>query len=614
MASEPAPSRRWRPRTRGRRVALAVWAGLATFAVLLVLDAIWASTTLVRGLSRARSELATGIESIVTGDPQAAAPHFVAAREAADGALGAVGHPSLGIARLLPVVGENIDAAAAVADASGATAGAGATMVEVARDLRWSDIRIPASAAAGRLDLAAFEAATPGMESVAGRLTGALSLLQGAGGGRLLGPVASGYDDAVEGLARRADLAARFRDALRLMPAMFGTEGPRRYLIVVPALGVPRASGGAPAAVGVLVAQGGALELDPLRPSPRALTQTATSLDWPAAARALLEAAERTGMPTLDGVIGLDAAALEDLVWVAGDVPVDERPLALTDATTETALEIDAFLGTSPTRTARLHAAWASEILARFLAARPALESYALAAARGSRDRHLAVYLTRREDQRLINALGLDGRARLGGEGVLPIAATWSTGERSHVGVLVETAVRHEAVIRPDGSVSVETEVLFRNEAGTEPPSVLLGRPRSAFPVGTFAAEVTLYIPRRARDVVAETSRPSPIQVGRASGFATVTGAISVRGGDSTTLTAAYVVDNAVHRVPGGNEIRLKLVPQPTIAGVRYEVSIVLPDGSSITSASRELSRRGGTAVFSGMRAGPVELQLRYTS
>src|ERR687896_198607 len=124
MASEPAPSRRWRPRTRGRRVALAVWAGLATFAVLLVLDAIWAGTTLVRGLSRARSELATGIESIVTGDPQAAAPHFFAAREAADGALGAVGHPSLGIARLLPVVGENIDAAAAVADASGATAAA----------------------------------------------------------------------------------------------------------------------------------------------------------------------------------------------------------------------------------------------------------------------------------------------------------------------------------------------------------------------------------------------------------------------------------------------------------------------------------------------------------
>ena len=145
MASHPAPSGRWRPRTRRRRVALAVWAGLATFAILLVLDGIWASRTLVRGLTSARSELAVAIESIVTGDPDAAAPHFAAAGEAADDAIGATGHPSLGLAGLLPVVGSNIDAAAAVGEASRATADAGTTMVEVARDLGWTDIRIPAS-------------------------------------------------------------------------------------------------------------------------------------------------------------------------------------------------------------------------------------------------------------------------------------------------------------------------------------------------------------------------------------------------------------------------------------------------------------------------------------
>jgi len=118
MASEPAPSGRRRPRTRGKRVALAVLAGLATFAVLLVLDGIWAGRTLVRGLTNARTELSVAIESIVTGDPGAAAPHFVAAARAADDARGAVGHPSMGIAGLLPIVGDNIDAAAAVADAS----------------------------------------------------------------------------------------------------------------------------------------------------------------------------------------------------------------------------------------------------------------------------------------------------------------------------------------------------------------------------------------------------------------------------------------------------------------------------------------------------------------
>jgi hypothetical protein len=76
MAPDPASSRRWRPRTRRRRVTLAIWAGLATFAILLLLDGLWAGRTLVRGLTRARSELIVAIESLVTGDPDAAAPHF----------------------------------------------------------------------------------------------------------------------------------------------------------------------------------------------------------------------------------------------------------------------------------------------------------------------------------------------------------------------------------------------------------------------------------------------------------------------------------------------------------------------------------------------------------
>ncbi len=37
-------------------------------------------------------------------------------------------------------------------------------MVKVARDLGWTDIRIPASTAVGNLDIEAFETALPDME------------------------------------------------------------------------------------------------------------------------------------------------------------------------------------------------------------------------------------------------------------------------------------------------------------------------------------------------------------------------------------------------------------------------------------------------------------------
>ena len=66
----------------------------------------------------------------------------------------------MGIAGLLPIAGDNIDAASAVADASRATAEAGTSMVRVARTLGWTDIRIPASTAAGDVDIDAMEGAS----------------------------------------------------------------------------------------------------------------------------------------------------------------------------------------------------------------------------------------------------------------------------------------------------------------------------------------------------------------------------------------------------------------------------------------------------------------------
>jgi hypothetical protein len=610
MASQPAPSGRWRPRTRGRRVLLAILAGLATSVILLALDGVWAGRTLARGLTDARTELAVGIESIVTGDPGSAASHFAAARQAADDALGAVDHPSMGIAGLLPIAGENIDAAAAVADASRATAAAGAAMVRVAGALGWTDIRIPASTAAGSVDVEAFEDALPGMEAVAGRLDAALRALEEAGDDGLLGPVASGYRDAVEGLSRRADLALRFRDSLRLVSAML--DGQHRYLVCVPTLGVPRPGGGAPSTVGVLSANDGSVELESVTPAPRAMITAAVSIDWPRTARALMDAAEASGITDIDGVILVDAVALEDIVWAIGDVDAEGVPLALSDRTTVTALEIDSFLGNAPSRTAQRHADRVSAILRALLDRRPGVESFALATAAAARDRHLSIYLPGRAERRIVRALGLDGRARLAGDGTIPVVPTWSAIGSAHVGALIQTTVRQTVRIRDDGSAAVDAEILFENDAGTDPPSVFLGRPVGGIPVGTFAAHVTLSLPSGAREIAAETSRPSPIEMGQDLGLVTVTGSVAVRGGESATLTVRYVVPDVVRTVDGVNRVLLRVLPQPTLTGVRFEIRVVVPDGSSIASTSPALRGSGSSAVFAGIRGGRVDLEVRF--
>jgi hypothetical protein len=349
-----------------------------------------------------------------------------------------------------------------------------------------------------------------------------------------------------------------------------------------------------------------------MTPAPKRLADIDVSLDWPSTARALMAAVEESRSEPVDGVIVIDAVALQDLVWVIGDVKVEGRAVALSDQTTTAGLEIDAFLGDTPPKAAQLHADRSSEILSAFLERRPAVETFALATAADTRGRHLSIYLPGRRNARLIRSLGLDGRARLRGEGTVPVVTTWSALGNSHVGALVTTTVVQTVTIRPNGSAVVEAEVVYDNGAGTDPPSVLLGRPVGGLPIGTFAADVTLYLPKTAEKIEAETSRPSPIKVGQDLGLTTVTGSIAVRGGGSTSLTVAYVVPDAARTVNGAKEITLRVVPQPTMAGIRYELRVSLPDGSTILSASPELDRRGDAAVFSGVQVGAVDLDLRF--
>ncbi len=113
----------------------------------------------------------------------------------------------------------------------------------------WTDIRIPASTAAGRLDIEAFEARSPtwkrwpmSSDDAFGRAPGDAEATDSSG------PSPPAIGTPSTRLSRRRDLADRFRDSMRLVTTMFGGE--HRYLVCVPALGRPRPGGGAPATVG----------------------------------------------------------------------------------------------------------------------------------------------------------------------------------------------------------------------------------------------------------------------------------------------------------------------------------------------------------------------------
>jgi hypothetical protein len=73
-----------------------------------------------------------------------------------------------------------------------------------------------------------------------------------------------------------------------------------------------------------------------------------------------------------------------------------------------------------------------------------------------------------------------------------------------------------------------------------------------------------------------------------------------------------YNVDQAVRIVDGERQVDLRVIPQPTVEGVRYELRVALPDGSTILDASSSFDRRGDTATFSRVQSGPVDLRVRF--
>ena len=604
-----------RRRSTVHRVVLAVLAGLAAIIILLAIDGVFASRQMVRGVSSARSALTEGAVAVVTGDPEASVPHFEHAADAADSALGAFGHPAVGLARRLPWVGDNLEAIEAVALASRRSADAGLAMAEAARVLDWHDLRIPAAEAIGDVDLATIEAAAPLLDDVATELGDAAAALEAVGPARLVGPVATGYDDALETLRRRAAIAADASDVMALLPRFLGSGAERQYLLAIQTLGRPLGVGGEVDLIGVLTANDGVMTLStPLTPAGEGFARATDTTDARSAGENLLEAARDEGLGELDGVLLADSMWLADAVWTTGTAEVPERDLPVNPDEAPTVLEREVFEGRDVAAADTRRAEVANAIVESYLARRPATEAFATALARDVAERHLTVVATRGRERRILERLGADGAPEPPGQP--PLAVTWSTVVDNQAAIFTDREISHRVMLDDDGSAKVRTIVTLTNHADDAPPSALLGFPLPATvpdpagvdPVGGWAADVGVLLPAKADRVTAETSVPSETSIVEEEGRAVVLAQLAVDPGDSRSLLVGYRLPDA--KIDDG-EFRLRVIPQPAWPVGLVRVRIDAPPGEVIAEASQDLEVGGVSATYVGRPTRPFTLWIR---
>jgi hypothetical protein len=577
---------------------------------LLAIDAALSARAMLHGIAAARNELIDGGNALVTGDPTAATHYFLNAQVEADDAVSAGDHPGVRAVTWLPFLGDNIDATKAVAVASRDVATAGLTMADVATSLSWNNILIPSASSIGDVDLPAIRSTGPSFTKVAAQLHQDLVQLEAAGSSHLIGPVARGYAEARDNLARDAALAADARDLVHLVPRLWGGNGRTRLLVVVERLGQPGPLGGRPGPVGVLTGSGGRLRLESLTPADAAVAEAATSPDLPSSAPAMMEAFAATGQEPVNGVLTVDSVGLEDLLWMAGDVEDVgwKQPLSQNNAID--VVEHKTQEGPAPRDADALQAQVVTGVLQGVLGRRPSVEAFGTGMAQLIRDRHMSVYSEDRRTQALLTRLGATGAFQPARD---PLALILNATGDNRTGTFIQRTLSSTVVLDAQGNAKMKTVVDLENHAPSGPPSTLLGRAFEPAPIGSFHADAQLWLPAGAQKIAIEASSPTDTSTTEIDGLPVAQAALSADPGSGMALIVTASAPKVAVRDGGQWLYRIRLLPQSGVTPAAVRLSVRIPDGAHILSVSPGLVPGGTILRYRGAPQGPTVLWVRYT-
>ena len=545
--------------------------------------------------------------------------------------------PTLG-ARFIPGISHNLEVPWAISEAGVDLVSAGRAGVEVIRKVPLEQGRISPPFKDGVLDLVPFREAAEPAERLRRHLINVERRI-GRTPKHLLLPAVAEVRREVTGLLaqarHQADVAA---GAALLVPRLLGAEGPRTWMVGAENTAELRGRGGYLGSFGLLSVDDGRLSLGDFRAltdlplAPRSLTDGAISglreyqrqylglgglattqnllmtPDFRLGASMLLAHLNRAGGIDADGLISLDPTALSYLLSVTGPVNVAGIPEPLTSANiVDWALNRIYFLyrDDNDQRREQLSKITAA-VWQRVLSAR-AINSRAVsnAVGRALSERHLVVYSTRRDEQALIERLGISGRVQETDSDYL-LLVSQNTGENK-MDFYKSRKLSYAGKLRSDGTMDAQVQVTVRNTAtpGRSLPDYVGGsRPRIELPAGRSRDFLSLFVPARAqllqvlRDGVPSFDFDNSLELGKRR----LAAYVELDPGESQTLTFRYRLSSALTR----GRYRLMIQNQATVVPDTLSVQIQLPPGSRIER--RRYFERGDSLYWKGEARNVLEL------
>jgi uncharacterized protein DUF4012 len=642
------PSQRMRRRTR---VVLASGAALLT---LLALGIALLAFRYIPALDDARS-LRADLESIVDQAESGGLDIDMATVDDLDRRLAAArtrlerlqalasGDLLIGLARALPPssasvrgADELLAAGAHLLDAAGEGLTIGRRYVEI-RDSHETDAG-DSSALAQLVELLATTRSEA--DRAAGSVMQARSALAAVPEGAI-GPISNLEESLSARIDRYAPMLDTYLDASQRVPAIFGWNGARRYLVLTQDPAELRPTGGFIGSYGIVSFERGEMtehrfeDIVPLdypfdyprieppqqladyllgARQPWQLADANWSPDFPTSARdALRLYTNESGDTDIDGVLGITTHSIDEVLRLTGPVNVPAYNVTIESGeTTLKALQLTRSAPPGEDRKAFLPA-FADSLFGALFSLSSDSWAEVLSSAGTFRDgRLLLAWFTDPTEEAFAARAGLDGAVRQDpGDYVFPVDA--NVGPASKLNAWTSRTLDLSVDIDEFGNARHTLDVTWKNEVET--PAGATYRDMDNVGGRILGMYFRLLVPLRSRveEVSGGTMTPvtGPAAVDEEAGRTVIGTYVKVPAGP-TTLRYRWTSPYAAENDAAEGSYRLTIQAQPGSLPGPLQLTIRVPNGASITAASPELVVNGGIATLDATFEHDLVLGLRY--
>jgi len=621
---------------------------------VFVAAAVIASVAAVPSLISARKHMMSGRDNLergrsllLAGQTEDAGRSFAEASDDFHGALGSASNPVLRLAGLLPLVGRTPDTVRDLAEIGSDVASAG---IQVSRGIDGLPGGLSSLApSGGRIPIGTIRKLYPSAASAQGSLEQAQAIAQRLPDSWLPGSVSAAVASTHEQLGKALPLAQAAASLLGTIPDFAGANGAKHYLVAAVNPAELRGAGGLIGEWSILSTRDGKLSLAPFQdvgvlkdlPPSRApaadqtteylygdgvsgfWTGTNSMPDAATAATLAEHLWNATHKTDLDGVIYITPQALSFMLAASG--PVESPSLGVTLASDDVVSFVTnkAYFVYGNDQAAERKKALgvaAGDVWDSFLALAPpkqALDALAGAAAAG----YIVMHSVDPKVQAAFEAAGIAGHWRDEGGDFFGTAINNAAGNK--VDYYMSRQLVYGVALGPNGSAEANAQVILSNDAPAgAPPGYALGpygpgvgavklKPGENYSVlSTYcAAECQL---------VAKTPNPTidgkPLPPGQAEegGLTLFTSDPTVDAQETRTIAYDFALQNVWQGDASGGTYRLHLQGQPTIKPTKASVSIAVPDGMEVVSASEGTQIAGDTVLWTGEVGKGVDIEIAF--